>query len=244
MKGKYMKHLLLLTVILFTVYAFGANVLVGTNKVELAFKCTTLSPDEKAFIAKDIQQVLSTDDKKKLKQYNEIDKHTQNMVGYISVGTKGHHWPRAFWENDFGQYRINEKTSKKELIVPKKLVDAYRESIELKNKHPEAFASLDSFLKELNKGYHPEKMNLAEKKALFWFPPGMPAWSQEKYYDDNLREMKTISFYHPSVLTFKKTQIGNNTILYCKPVVRSKQYDSFDQMTLVYDGKRWRIGTF
>lgn len=239
-----MKHLCLMNIILFAVCAFGADVLVGTNEVDLAFEGDALSPDEKAFIAEDIQRVLSTGGKEKLKKYGEAEKHAPNMKGRISVGPKGHHWPRAFWKNDFGQYRIDEKTSKKELIVPKKLVDAYRESIELKHKHPEAFASLDSFLKEIDKGYHPEKMDLAEKKALFWFPPGMPAWSKEKYYDDNLREMKTISFNHPSVLTFQEAQVGSNTVLYCKPVVRSKQDDSFDQMTLVYDGARWRIGAF
>lgn len=243
-KGRFMKHLFLLNIVLFAVCAFGADILVGTNKVDLAFEDKALSPDEKAFIAEDIQRVLSMDGKEKLKPYGDTEKHAPDMKGYISVGPKGHYWPRAFWKNDFGQYRIDEKTSKKELIISKKLVAAYRKAIVLKNNHLDAFASLDSFLKEIDKGYHPEKMDLAEKRSLFWFPPGMSAWSKEKYYDDNLLELKTISLALPSVLTFQEAPVGSDTVLYCKPVVRSKQDNSFDQMTLVYDGTRWRIRAF
>jgi len=239
-----MKHCLLLNLVLLVACAFGADVLVGTNEVDLALENGTLSQTDKALIVEDIQRVLSTGGTENLKQYEGAEKHAPGMKGRIIVGSKGHHWPRAFWENDFGQYRVDEKTSKKELVVPGKLVDAYREAIELKNNHPEAFGNLDAFLREIDEGYHPEKMNLAEKKALFWFPPGMAAWSEEKYYDDNLREMKTITFNYPSLLTFQEAQVGSNAVLYCKPVVRSKHDDTFDQMTLVYDGERWRIGAF
>ncbi|MGD9611792.1 MAG: hypothetical protein AB7V22_02700 [Kiritimatiellia bacterium] len=239
-----MKHLLLLNIALIVASAFGSDVLVGTNQVDLAFEDGILSPADKALIVEDIQHVLSTATvgKMDLKPYNDAKKHSLGIEGSISLGAGGHYWPRAFWKNDFGDYRVDERTSKKMLVVPKKLIDAYREAIQFKNNHPEAFTSLDAFLEQINKGFQPEKMDLSEKKALFWFPPGMPAWSKEEYYDDNLREMKTISFSYPSLLTFQKVQIGNNTVIYCKPVIISKEDDNFYQMTLVYDGGRWRIG--
>lgn len=239
-----MKHLHVINFVLFTACAFGSDVRVGTNKVALAFEDGALSLIDKVVIAEDIQHVLSTATVGEiaLTPYENKKKRHQGIKGRISVGPKGHHWPRAFWENDFGDYRIDETTSQKKLIVPEKMVDAYRKAIEFKNNHPDEFASLDVFLKHLNIGFQPEKMTFDEKKALFWFPPGSPSWAEESYYDKNLLEMKTISFRHPSLLSFQETQIEDRTVIYCRLIIELKKDGSLHQVVLVYDGTGWRIG--
>jgi hypothetical protein len=60
----------------------------------------------------------------------------------------------------------------------------------------------------------------------------------------NIEGIKVISFKHPSLLTFQEAQVGSNTVIICKSIVYSRQDDSPNQMTLVYDGTRWRIGAF
>ena len=257
-----MNHLFLLNLVLFAACAFGSDMRIGTNEVNLAFGHDTssqadkarerssvdesLSQADKAAIIEDIRHVLSTATvgKMKLEPYEDTKRQAHGIKGRISIGSGGHLWPRAFWENDFGQYRVDEKTSRIELIVPEKLLEAYREAIEFKNTHPEAFVSLKPFLLQINRGYNPEQMTLAEKKALFWFHSEEPAWTKESYYDKNIEGIKLISFKHPSLLTFQESRVGSNTVIICKPLVCSKHDHRFDQMTLVYDGTRWRIAAF
>ena len=257
-----MNHLFLLNLVLFVACAFGSDMRIGTNEVNLTFGYETssqadkakdrpsvdesLSQADKAVIIEDIRHVLSTATvgKMTLEPYEDTKKQAHGIKGRISIGSGGHLWPRAFWENDFGQYRVDEKTSKKELIVPEKLLEAYREAIEFKKTHPEAFVRLEPFLTQINRGFHPEQMTLAEKKALFWFHPEEPAWTKENYYDKNIKGIKLISFKHPSLLTFQEAQVGSNAVIVCKLIVYSKQDGSLDQMTLVYDGTRWRIAAF
>lgn len=233
----------MLNFLLVAVYASGSDIMVGENAVDLVFEDATISNSDKAIIVEDIQRVLSSGGKLKLKRYDDASKGSIGMTGRISIGPEGHHWPRAFWKNNFGQYRINEKTSKKELIVPKKLIDAYREAIIFKKTHSDVFENLDAFLAKLNKGFNPEKMSLSEKKTLFWFPPGEPSWNKESYYDKNIKGLKENSFSYPSILTFKEKIFDGYCIVYCKPVVSMKNNpSSFDQVVFVFDGTSWRLG--
>lgn len=259
-KGGLMKRLLVVNIALIVVCSLGADVRIGADELDLAFEHETLSQTDKVMslaskqailsqadkvlIAEDIQHTLSTATigKMKLEPYNDAKKQSNGIEGCVNVVDGGHLWPSAFWRSDFGDYCINEKTAKKELIVPKKLVDAYREAIELKNNHRDAFACLHVFLDKLNDGYYPEKMTFKEKKELFWFPRGSPAWSEEKYYDKNLRETQAVTFNYPSLLSFQEAEIEGRTVLYCKPVIKRKKDGSIYQVILVYDENRWLIG--
>jgi len=214
----------------------------GNDSYAIVFEDKNLKPTEKKAILEDIQNVLSTtpgaaDSEKNGDKTNQYDR--------LAVGSKGHFWPRPLWESNFGEYRLNKNTSERELYVSKELSLQYQQAIAFRSKHRDIFESLVQFLAKLNNGFDPAVMELDEKQALFWFSPEQQKWTEEKYYDNNLNEMKTIHFHWPSILTVKETAIDGKSYIYCKPVVSVKgSSNTLDQMTLIFDGVLWRIGAF
>lgn len=244
-----MKRTILSIVFLIAVGLFclssSANVHVGSEDVDVVFDDPDLTLVERTVIIEDVRNVLSTmSPSAKLKRFDATDKKSAGMSGRIHAGAKGHRWPRGYWKNGFGKYRLNQKTGKSELVISKELSDSFRDAIAFREKHRKAFDELDVFLTAIEKGFDPSRMSFDDKKALFWFSPGQRLWTKESYYDANIREMKTVCFHKPSIMTFKEDKVEGHSLIYCKSVVRSKKDDSFDQMVLVYDGNRWRIRAF
>lgn len=222
-----------------------AEVRLGSQSLGVTFDDSSLSVDEKAIIVEDINNVLSTTPSSaRLKPFDANDKRSATMAGRIDTGSKGHQWPRMYWKSGFGTYRENLKTGKTELVVSKELSDAFREAIAFRKKNQKAFDELDIFLATIEQGFDPSSMSFDDKKSLFWFAPGQKIWGKESYFDDNLREMKTVRFYKPSLMTFTEEAAEGMHLILCKPIVKPKSNGAYDQMVLVYDGESWRIRAY
>lgn len=225
--------------------AYPASVFLGSEELDVAFDDPDLTLAEKTAIVEDVRNVLSTTSSSaRTKRYDADDKKTPGILGRIDTGTEGHLWPRAYWKNGFGEYRMNQKTGKRELVISKNLSDSFRGAIAFGELHKKAVDELDVFLTAIEKGFDPSHMSYADKQDLIWFSPGQRPWPEESYYDANIREMKTIRFHRPSIMTFKEDRVEEQPLVYCKPVVQSKTDDSIDQMMLVYVKGKWRIRAF
>ena len=225
--------------------SYSASVLLGSEELDVAFDDPDLTIAEKTAIVEDVRNVLSTTSPSaRTKRYDADDKKTPGISGRIDTGTKGHLWPREYWENGFGEYRMDQKTGKPELVISKNLIDSFRDAIAFRELHKKAVDELDVFLTAIERGFDPSQMSYDDKQDLFWFSPGQRLWPKESYYDANIREMKTVSFHKPSIMTFKEDKTEGQPLIYCKPVVRSKTDDSFDLMVLVYFKGKWRIRAF
>lgn len=235
---------LLLIVGLCTV-ASAFDIKLGTTVLSIAFDDESLTENEKIIIVKDIKSVLATTPSSaKLKRLRDAEKKHKDYDGWIDVGAQGHFWPRAY-QNSFGHYRYKDKSAKPQLVVSKELSDAYRRAMRFREANVEAFDKLYRFISRINNGLDISNMSLTEKRALFWFPPGGPVLTKEKHFDKNIRGLNKHTIHYPSILTFKEGTVDDRSLLYCKPVMTSKNGSSFiDQIILVYDEGMWRLRAF
>ena len=235
---------LLLIVALCTV-ASAFDVKLGAIVLSIAFDDESLTENEEIIIIKDIKSVLATTPSSaNLKRLRDAEKKNKDYDGWIDVGAQGHFWPRAY-QNSFGHSRYKDKSPKPQLIISKKLSAAYRRAMRFRQVNREAFDKLDMFISRINIGLDISNMSLTEKRALFWFPPGSPVLTKEKHFDKNIRRLKHLFIHPPSILTFKEGMLDDGSLLYCKPVMTSKEVSSFmGKIVLVYYDGMWRLQAF
>ena len=205
----------------------------------------SVTDDERLMIKQDIETVLSTaHSSARPKDFDDKRSRKNGYVGKIDGGTKGSWWPRPYRRNAFGYYRFDTKTSRRQLIISKKLSDEYRKSFRFQEVHREPVNKLWDFLEKVNAGLNPRKLKLRDKKALFSFSHDADIYEKENILDKNIEELNKARVHRPSILNFEEAELDGKPVIYCRAVLTEKNDADFnfrDWVKLMYDGKAWRF---